>query len=270
MKSNFAFEYLKINKRFKNLKTFVKELFSLQLVFCEVDGRIISAGNPDQLQYIKNKSQLKNNYDCTDGQHQWICSDMIQKVLEGKKLEIFLRSVDHRQIILIPIIVKREVEGFLYLEESEVCRLKPGQAQVIAVFVKESLDSIIREELMRVRDFNGGKKTHQQKLINRVLCYIKENYSEHTLSLNEISEQTHVSYYYLSHLFKQEKQISFSKYLTHLRVEIASRMLKDQSLTVSEVSRFCGFEDPGYFCKVFKREVGCPPISYQKKRSKHE
>ena len=54
------------------------------------------------------------------------------------------------------------------------------------------------------------------------------------------------------------------RYLIRKRIEIAQEMLRDdRSLSVAEVARRCGFENPYYFARMFKRITGKTPSSYR-------
>ena len=44
-----------------------------------------------------------------------------------------------------------------------------------------------------------------------------------------------------------------------LRMEMACRLLPDPRLRVNDVARLCGFEDAGYFIRVFRRTHGATP-----------
>ena len=73
----------------------------------------------------------------------------------------------------------------------------------------------------------------------------------------------HDCYFHLSHLFKKELNMTFSDYLNDLRISVATRLLKDKSLAVNQVSSICGFEDPSYFSKVFKKIQGVSPVVFR-------
>ena len=69
--------------------------------------------------------------------------------------------------------------------------------------------------------------------------------------------------FYFSKLFKKAFGLSFIEYLTHLRIERAKSLLT-QGMSVREVSDIVGFTEPNYFTRVFKKETGLTPSSYQK------
>lgn len=54
-------------------------------------------------------------------------------------------------------------------------------------------------------------------------------------------------------------------YVQHLRVEHAKRMLETGTVPIDEISAAVGYEDPSFFRRIFKRNVGLRPIDYRRK-----
>ena len=102
-------------------------------------------------------------------------------------------------------------------------------------------------------------------LIQSVLKYLNENYSNSSLSLNMIAENHNVTPSYLSNKFKEEVCINFIKYLNGIRIRRAKELLADISLKVYMVSNDVGYEDVRYFSRIFRKCTGYTPTEYQKK-----
>lgn len=56
-----------------------------------------------------------------------------------------------------------------------------------------------------------------------------------------------------------------SDYLQNLRLQMASRMLIETRLPVTEVAQRCGLGSSSYFGAQFRQNFGCPPTEYRKK-----
>ena len=82
--------------------------------------------------------------------------------------------------------------------------------------------------------------------------------------MDKVSQQIYISPYYLSHLFKEELGITFLEYLTRIRMEEAKKLLMDRSMTILDISAQVGYDDPSYFSKVFKKNMGVSPNQYRK------
>ena len=63
--------------------------------------------------------------------------------------------------------------------------------------------------------------------VRKAEAYIREHYSDETLSLNTIKEEFAISVSYFSAIFKAHTGSTFVEYLTQLRIEKAKQLLTD-------------------------------------------
>jgi AraC-like DNA-binding protein len=70
------------------------------------------------------------------------------------------------------------------------------------------------------------------------------------------------SYAHLCRVFKGRFGIPPLRYATYVRLERAKQLLQESGLTVSAVANRCGFEDPGYFARAFRKYMGVPPSAF--------
>jgi two-component system response regulator YesN len=117
----------------------------------------------------------------------------------------------------------------------------------------------VMESFMLVVYENRTKKQTNQHLVSAI-NFIKQNFSG-DLSLETVANHVYVSSYYLSHLFRDEMDMSFSDYVNKVRMEESKRLLKDNTLKTQEVAELVGFNDSNYFSKAFKKYYGVSPKS---------
>lgn len=81
------------------------------------------------------------------------------------------------------------------------------------------------------------------------------------IKLQEVAEAeaAAVSQRHLERVFFEVCGLSPMAYLLEVRLRHASLLLRGTSKTVAEIAGECGFEDPSYFARVFKRKYGAPP-----------
>lgn len=96
-----------------------------------------------------------------------------------------------------------------------------------------------------------------------MLHYIDENYAE-PLYLKELCNKFYINMSYCCELFQKHENMTFSQYLTHVRIQKACDLLKYHQATVSEACEQVGYKDYFYFNKVFKKRMGCTPAEYRK------
>ncbi len=109
-----------------------------------------------------------------------------------------------------------------------------------------------------------GSKDRTHHLIKKALDYIDNNFHK-DISLDELAGELGISSYYFSKLFKEEKGEGFVEYLTGRRVEEAKKLLKSPEHSIKEVGIACGYSDPNYFSRIFKKATGMTPTEYKDK-----
>ncbi len=121
--------------------------------------------------------------------------------------------------------------------------------------------------ISRLQDIYGDKKeplTPSQTIIENIMKYINENY-EKNLTLQKIADYTGYSQNYLCSFFKKNSGFSIIEYLNGIRIKKSQQYLKTTNLSVTEISKLCGFESITHFGRVFKIICGCSPLQYRKK-----
>ncbi|MEE0776383.1 MAG: AraC family transcriptional regulator [Bacillota bacterium] len=103
-------------------------------------------------------------------------------------------------------------------------------------------------------------------VIYSAIEYIDSHYQEH-ISLQDIADHVHFSPPYFSKIFKKEMNITFTQYLTKVRIEESKKFLKDTSIALSDIPSMVGFEEQSYFTKVFHSVVGTSPGKYREQQN---
>ncbi len=109
---------------------------------------------------------------------------------------------------------------------------------------------------------HNHKTSHYSATVQKVITYIDANLSG-DLSLPTLSAQMAVSPGYLSTLFHRETGTALSEYILSLRMESALRLLSTTHLQVQTIAQLCGYGDPNYFGKLFRRRFGITALQYR-------
>lgn len=57
--------------------------------------------------------------------------------------------------------------------------------------------------------------------------------------------------------------MTYSQYVTNLRIEKATTLLQTTDMSLTEISEAVGFNDYFYFIKKFKKETGITPGAFR-------
>lgn len=102
----------------------------------------------------------------------------------------------------------------------------------------------------------------KENLFSGILDYIDKHLTDPDMSLRRVSGIFAYTQKYFSHLFKNNVGVGFCEYLNEKRMKYALSLIREGEKEVSKISERCGFTDPLYFSKVFKKHIGTSPRSY--------
>ncbi|HIZ65078.1 MAG TPA: helix-turn-helix transcriptional regulator, partial [Candidatus Blautia pullicola] len=71
---------------------------------------------------------------------------------------------------------------------------------------------------------------------------------------------------YLSSVFSKYEPMGVANYINKVKITEAQQLLRKQRLKVYEVAFRLGYENAGYFAKVFKKYTGYTPKEYMERK----
>lgn len=113
-----------------------------------------------------------------------------------------------------------------------------------------------------------SEKTRFTPLIAQIHREILRNYMEPDFALDTVLRQQPYQYDYLRKRFKKEVGMSPKAYMAELRMKKARTLLSNsnpQELQISEIALKCGFDNPLYFSRFFKKHHGISPSEYSQR-----
>jgi len=99
----------------------------------------------------------------------------------------------------------------------------------------------------------------EPNFIKQAEVLILENLSNEQFGVSELAEAMNMSRSNLLRKIKKQTQLSASQFIRQVRLEKSMELLKETSMTVSEVSYQVGFGSTSYFIKCFREHYGHPP-----------
>lgn len=98
--------------------------------------------------------------------------------------------------------------------------------------------------------------------IKEIKEYIEEHSSE-DISLSSVSNKFYFNPSYLSRLFREKANTTFTQYVNQVRIEKAKSMLLS-SQSIEKTALTAGFSSYHYFTKIFHKLTGMTPQEYKK------
>ena len=140
-----------------------------------------------------------------------------------------------------------------------------------ALFYQDLLEMTTSDELCLwstnmletfMNHLEDNRNQRNLQAIQKAAEYIRQNY-RNKVTIDDIAQEVYLSSCYVSRIFKQSLGCTLMEYLTQVRVEEAKTMLKNPKYNVMQAAEESGFEDPGYFTRVFKKLEGITPSRFK-------
>ena len=159
------------------------------------------------------------------------------------------------------VVINRSVASEIRKETLEVSfsDLQQIDSKIeLRTFIRNYILKLI-EEIIHLKSDSGAA------VVDKICEHINKNYQEQ-ISLDDLASMVGFSSFYFSKIFKMYKGINFIDYLTNVRISKGKELLKDNSISVKEVSELIGYNNADYFTRVFKRSEGLTPTEYRNRR----
>ena len=106
-------------------------------------------------------------------------------------------------------------------------------------------------------------------IVEEIRSNIVQNFSDCGYELDQFLRSLPFSYDYLRKLFKKEMGVTPHQYLCDKRLNTAAEWLSasyNEGNNIADVARLCGFNEPLYFSRMFKKKFGIAPSFYRSDR----
>lgn len=114
----------------------------------------------------------------------------------------------------------------------------------------ESSLTAISEKTLELKNLQNINTKHS------LIDYVQNHYRENTLSLDLLAGHFNLSYSYISKIFKDETNQTFSSYVTELRFKYVKQQLVQTEIPIKEIINEAGYIDAANFMRKFKQNEG--------------
>lgn len=145
-----------------------------------------------------------------------------------------------------------------FLKDQETGLLHPYAANLLAM-------------LMLVEVAYAGEDVSSHPGDNHTLAawantYIRINY-DRSITTSKVAEALGYDADYLGRIYRKMYGCTLTEAIHRRRVSVACNYLLDSNLTIAQIAEECGYSDPDYFRRVFRRHMRISPSEYRKECS---
>ncbi len=147
--------------------------------------------------------------------------------------------------------VRNLVENLLYILMYEPSHKRNMSQMTMALLLLEltcHMESLVAEN-------------EEQAAVIFVLSYIETHYADGSLS--EVAELLHHDLYWLSREIKRRTGKTYTQLVQEKRLAQAAFLLKNTDGNVDQVAHAVGYENLGYFHRIFREAFGVSPRNYR-------
>lgn len=267
-----------INQDEDQIETLEKETSTLQPLVLVVED------NKDIALYLK--SILKDSYKVITARNgeegltvaeksipDLIITDLMMPVKDGCQFVCDMKQnilLSHIPVIMITAKTSDEdrIKGLSCGAEAFIS--KPFLQEELLVHIESIFENrrILKEKYMSAITRSGSEKRLDNddnlKFLQTITDIIYSEINNPELNSAFLADKMALSISQLSRKINGITGYSTISYVLQLKLNKAKKMLIDDNITVVEVSDACGFYDASYFSRMFKKEFGISPSTYQK------
>jgi AraC-like DNA-binding protein len=135
-------------------------------------------------------------------------------------------------------------------------------ADEIRINILAVLSELYAKEIEKDQNRESCRKTDKfSDLLDSLYDFLDTHYADR-ISVEYLAQMAGMSTCYLNRQFKRKFGLGVQEQIIATRMNVAKNMLKTGNHMIKQVAVKCGYDDPLYFSKAFKKHYGYPPSAY--------
>jgi AraC family transcriptional regulator of arabinose operon len=133
-------------------------------------------------------------------------------------------------------------------------------------FTGVELETIYIKLLQFIASFiyaDGNNTSLENDVIASSVSLMKSNIKKN-YQVIDLAAHVHYSVSHYSELFRRKTGFSPIQYFIQLKIQKSCQYLYFTKMNIKEICREVGFDDPYYFSRMFKKQLGQSPLQYRK------
>lgn len=144
-----------------------------------------------------------------------------------------------------------------------------NELQTCRVGYQELLEMYLRQIFLLVQRSRQERKPTVSSYIQEEMEYARRYFNEHynePISIEEYAQSRGMSVSWFLRNFKQITTMSPMQYILSIRINNAVSLLETTDYNITEISAIIGYDNPLYFSRIFRKQIGMSPSDFRKLR----
>ena len=108
-------------------------------------------------------------------------------------------------------------------------------------------------------------ETQQTEPVIQAREFVENNMTNPDVGVDEMAKVADLSRHHFSRRFKLETGLAPGEYLANERLKMSDILLQTTVDPIHLISKQCGYRDPNYFARAFRKHYGVSPHEYRKR-----
>jgi signal transduction histidine kinase/DNA-binding response OmpR family regulator/ligand-binding sensor domain-containing protein len=206
-----------------------------------------------------------------------IISDVMMPIMNGFELCQQLKSDERTAHIPIILLTARadmdsKLEG---LEQGANAYLpKPFDKQELLLNIQNlfALRQKLQKHYQRLsglmeaavdEEYHADRPQSEDVFVTRVREIVEAHLSDFDFTVELLAAELHLSHSQFGRKLNALTGFTPNRFIRNIRLKKAKELLQSEELSITTVAYDCGFNDPSYFTRVFKKEFGKTPVEWR-------
>jgi AraC-like DNA-binding protein len=141
-----------------------------------------------------------------------------------------------------------------FLDDQETGKLHPYSANLLTMLMLVEVAQSAEEESAEPEDLNA--------VATWAHTYIRINY-DRPITTSKVAHALGYNADYLGRIYRKVYGCTLTQAIHHRRISEACDYLLDSKMTIEQIAQKCGFKDPDYFRRIFRRHIQLSPSDYR-------
>lgn len=209
----------------------------------------------------KTSSLTEKPYDSTQLKITESIADHIKELIGEENFEQLFSQI----VFFFNEKTQQRIEQIIKNMEEEWSHFDNYSEKILENLLYQLIVTCIRDHSQRTAPQQNSciSGTETYNLLNKAIRYVEIHFRENP-SLTETAQAIHISAPYLSKLFTDYLDTTYSVFLNTQKINHAQKLLLNTQMSMVDIAIECGFSNSNYFSDVFKKQLGTSPLKYRK------